>query len=97
MFRLNVRATSGSPVGLRSAGKGTVVEFSRFLALNKKMKFCLICLDITFMIKILSYIQNTINRNERTYLFEVHVLHRILLETCNGKEWRENCTPKPRF
>ena len=34
MFLLKVRATSGSPVGLRSAGKGTMVEFNRFLALQ---------------------------------------------------------------
>ena len=37
IFLLKVRETSGSPVGLRSAGKGTIVEFKRFLVLWNDM------------------------------------------------------------
>ena len=33
IFLLKVTATKGSPVGLRSAGKGTNVEFIRFFVL----------------------------------------------------------------
>ena len=43
IFLLKVRETSGSPVGLRSAGKGTIVEFKRFLVLLNYMNLSTLC------------------------------------------------------
>ena len=40
IFLLKVTATKGSPVGLRSAGKGTNVEFIRFFVLWVKYHLC---------------------------------------------------------